>query len=205
MLDLIASALKRNDEQPNIELAKQLVKNQDTSGIMEIVSGLTMKKDIANDCVKVLYEIGEDDPTLIVSYVNTFLDLLKSKNNRLVWGAMTALNQIVALCSEEVFARVEEVYDAYKKGSVICIDQSISVFAKLCVANKKYEQKVLPILLNHFQSCRAKEIPQHFERTAICITKDNISLFQPIIEKRYAEMMASQQTRVNKVLKKLAL
>ena len=203
MLNLIASALNRNDEAPNIELAEKLTKLQDISGVSEIATGLAMDKSTANDCIKVLYEIGERNPVLLLPYVEVFLDLLKSKHNRLVWGAMVALEQITALCSEKVFNRFEDVYSAFKTGSVITVDHSISVFAALCIANQGYEQKILPILINHFANCRAKEIPQHFERASVCITSDNLTLFQSVIQKRYDEMTESQKARVNKILKKL--
>jgi len=203
MLNLIASALNRNDEAPNIELAERLADIQDTVGISEIVSGLAMDKATANDCIKVLYEIGERSPTLLLPYTGAFLALLKSKNNRLVWGTMTVLSRITELCPEKVFEKFNDIYAAFEIGSVITVDQSISVFAGLCRANRAYEQKVLPVLINHFANCRAKEIPQHFERAAVCITADNAALFKSVIQKRYGEMTASQQARVNKVLKKI--
>ena len=204
MLEQIASALNRNDEAPNIELAEKLAKAQDVAGISEIASGLAMKNAIANDCIKVLYEIGLREPQLIVPHVGSFLDLLKSKNNRLVWGAMTALGQISAMCPEKIFARFDDVYAAYEIGSVITVDQSISVFANLCKADPANDRKILPVLINHLATCRSKEIPQHFERVAVCITTDNVEQFTAVVQKRYNELTASQQARVNKALKTVA-
>jgi len=201
MLKLIASALKRNEETPNVELAEKLAGEQDTKGIAEIVSGLTMDKATANDCIKVLYEIGERSPNLILPYAEVFLDLLKSKNNRLVWGGMTALNQITALCPDKVFHRFEDVVAAYQAGSVITVDNSMSVFAKLCRANPAYEEKILPILIHHFENCRAKEIPQHMERVAGYVTPAGAAWFQAVIGGRYGEMTEAQKARVNKAFR----
>ena len=203
MLNQIASALHRNDEEPNVQLAEKLANSQDGNGISEIVSGLTMDKATANDCIKVLYEIGERKPALIAPYADAFLNLLASKNNRLVWGGMTALAQITPLCPEKVFARWAELYAAFETGSVITVDNGISVFACLCRAGREYEKIVWPVLMNHFANCRAKEFPQHFERAAVCMTTDNVALFKAAIQKRYYEMTAPQQARVRKVLKKV--
>ena len=203
MLKFIASALNRNDETPNIELAEKLVNTQDANGISQIVTGLNMDKATANDCIKVLYEIGERDPQLILPYASSFLDLLKSKNNRLVWGAMTALGQIASLCPDTIFARFDDVYAAYEKGSVITVDHSMSVLAALCRASQSNEQKILPLLIHHLANCRTKEIPQHFERIAICITNNNANQFRCVIQQRYGELSKSQQARVNKVLKSI--
>ena len=203
MLDLIASALNRNDEAPNIELAKKLIDTQDAGGISEIVSGLGMDRATANDCIKVLYEIGERNPRLLLPHADVFLRLLKSKNNRLVWGTMTVLVQIAELCPEKVFEKFDDIYAAFETGSVITVDQSISVFANLCRADHVYEQKILPILIHHFANCRAKEIPQHFERAAICMTTNNVAPLKTVIQRRHSEMTAPQQARVRKVLKKV--
>jgi len=203
MLNSIASALNRNDELPNIELAEKLIKSEDSIGIAEIASGLKMGKAIANDCIKVLYEIGQQKPELILPHAEGFLDLLKSKNNRLVWGAMTALGQITPLYPDKVFKRFDDLCVAYNEGSVITIDSSMTVFANLCRVCKEYEQKILPVLFKHFETCRAKEIPQHFERIAVGITPDSIEMFRIIINKRFEEMTKSQQVRVGKVFKSL--
>ena len=203
MLDLIASALNRNDETPNIELTKKLADTQYAGGISEIVAGLRMDRATANDCIKVLYEIGERNPRLLLPHADVFLRLQKSKNNRLVWGTMTVLAQITEIYPEKVFEKFDDIYAAFETGSVITVDQSISVFAGLCRAGHLYEQKILPILIHHFANCRAKEIPQHFERAAVCITTDNAALFKAAVQKRHGEMTAAQQARVRKVLKRL--
>ena len=203
MLNQISSALHRNDEEPNVQLAEKLARTQDSAGISEVVSGLVMDKATANDCIKVLYEIGERKPALIAPYVDAFLSLLASKNNRLVWGGMTALAQITALCPEKVFARWGELYAAFETGSVITIDNGISVFACLCKAGSEYAEIVWPVLMNHFAGCRAKEIPQHLERAIGCVTHDNAKQFQALIQRRYGELTKPQQARVDKVLQKM--
>jgi len=66
MIEKLAYRLGRNDEVPNIELAELLCQNEDVRGISAIVEGLKGRdKAIANDCIKVLYEIGYRKPFLI--------------------------------------------------------------------------------------------------------------------------------------------
>jgi hypothetical protein len=142
MLAKLAYSLGRNDEEPNIELANELAKTKDKKGIEEIVGGLNNpKKQIANDCIKVLYEIAEISPELVSENANNFIQLLKSRNNRLVWGSMTALSKIVSLNPDETFKNLDIIVRAYERGSVITVDNSISVFAELVKADNKYEKK----------------------------------------------------------------
>ena len=79
---------------------------RDTADVAEIVGGLEENKAVASDCIKVLYEIGYRNPALIAPYAKTFLGFLQSKNNRLVWGAMTALAYITELNPKPVFSRL---------------------------------------------------------------------------------------------------
>jgi hypothetical protein len=204
MIEKIACKLGRNDEVPNIELAEYLCEHKDIIGIKEIASGLKDKnKAVANDCIKVLYEIGERNPELICDYADDFISCLSSKNNRLVWGGMTALAKIAVRSSRQIYERIDVVLSAYENGSVITIDNSISVFAGLCKANDNYAKTILPMLLKHLQECRPKEVPQHAERAAICFCKKNATDFIEVLEKRMPHLAASQQTRINKLLKTL--
>jgi len=204
MIEKLAYSLGRNDEEPNIELAKELAKTENKKGIREIVSGLNNSKEqIANDCIKVLYEIAEIAPKLISEYAVNFIQLLTSKNNRLVWGSMTALSKIVSLNPDEVFNNLNIILKAYEKGSVITVDNSITVFAELVRAGKKYEKKVFPIIIEHLENCRPKEIGQHAERAFICINKTNSQQYKEILLKRRSLLTDAQKKRVDKLLNKL--
>ncbi|HYF90647.1 MAG TPA: hypothetical protein VD969_00235 [Symbiobacteriaceae bacterium] len=94
MIEKLACKLGRSDEEPNIELAIYLCEQAEKDGVDEIVRGLRDRdRAVANDCIKVLYEISCRKPELIAGYAAEFIAHL-------------------------VF----------------------TVFAKLCRANKRYEQ-----------------------------------------------------------------
>ena len=200
----LACKLGRNDEAPNIELAESLTEHSDAAGIHEIVGGLMgADKAVANDCVKVLYEIGERKPELVAGYADEFIACLKSKNNRLVWGSMTALAKIAEIAPAPILAKLAVVITAYEEGSVITVDNSVSVFAGLCKADDDCAETALPILLKHLQKCKPKEVAQHAERASVCFNNKNAGDFITVLETRMPQLSSSQQTRVKKLLKKL--
>jgi len=85
VLEKFACLQFQKDEVPNQELAKELAHKKDRRGIQEIADNLRNKdKNIANDCIKVMYEIGYLEPKLISTYTEEFIKLLQSKNNRMV-------------------------------------------------------------------------------------------------------------------------
>ena len=119
MIEKLACKLGRNDEIPNIELAESICLNNDTIGVKEIVDGFKGKdKAVANDCIKVLYELGERNPTLISDYAIDFISSLYSKNNRLVWGSMTALAKITRFAPQLIFDKIQAVIYAYNPAAI---------------------------------------------------------------------------------------
>ena len=204
MLEKLASALGRNDEQPNVALAEELVASASRSDIREIVEGLHHAETaVVNDCIKVLYEIGYRKPALIAEHTDEFAALLGSRNNRLVWGAMTALATIAPVNPDAVYANIDRILKAYEKGSVITIDNSISVLAGLVGSKPDCEKKLLPILLHHLESCRPKEVGQHAERMFVCITLRTGEAFAAVLRKRYGALTAAQKKRLDRLLKKI--
>ena len=204
-IELIACNLDRNDEAPNIELAEKLCENMDKKGIREIADGFKADDQVvASDCIKVLYEIGYRKPELIAAYTDEFITALSGRNNRLVWGSMIALSCIAPVDQDVIYGRLPEIISAYQKGSVITVDNSISVFANLCKANGAYRERIFPILIEHLENCRAKEIPQHAERIAVCIDPGNGEEFIGALEARIDELTDTQKTRVMKLIKKLS-
>src|SRR4026209_976994 len=106
----LATSLNRRDEDPNQELAAEIAEAEDLEAVKELVENLGNRtKRIPYDCVKVLYEIGTNKPKLIAGHTKVFLALLDSKDNRLQWGAMTALGCIVGKKPAEIFAALPEI------------------------------------------------------------------------------------------------
>jgi hypothetical protein len=202
VLNRLASSLGRRDEVPNQELARDLAAKQDKTGIREIAENLWNKdKNLQADCIKVLYEIGYLEPKLIADYAGDFVRLLKSRNNRLVWGGMTALAEVAKANPDAVFKHLEEIKKAKETGSVITVDNAISTLAYTAAANDKYNKDIFPYLLKHLAGCRPKEVPQHSEKTIPAVNVGNKMEFIKVLEKRVDDLSGSGLSRVKKVIK----
>lgn len=199
-MEQLASQHGENGQQLNIELAEDLVVSHDQVGIQEIITGLIAKQKIANDCIKVLYEVGAREPELIAMYAPNFLAGLTSKNKRLVWGSMTALAEIADLKADQIFEQVDLIVQVLHTGSVIAIDNAVTVLAKLSAVQSAFSKKIWPVLLTHLATCRAKEVPQHATRTLPAINDENQADFVVTLQKRMSELTPAQQKRVNKII-----
>jgi len=201
VLNQLASSLGRRDETPNEELARDLAAKKDRKGIHELAENLWNKdKNIRADCIKVLYEIGSIEPKLITDYTQEFVKLLRSKNNRLVWGGMTALAEVAKANSDAVFKYLDEIKKAKETGSVITVDNAISTLA-YTAATDKYNKAIFPYLLKHLSSCRPKEVPQHAEKTLPAVNSSNKADFIKVLEKRMEDLSGLGLARIKKVIK----
>ena len=205
VMDKLASALNRMDEVPNQELARDIVREHNTAAVQELVENLDHKnKAIQSDCIKVLYEIGEANPSLIAKYYKEFGKLLESKHNRLVWGAMIALDSIALKEPKGVYGMLPKILRvADTSGSVIARDHAVGILVKLGTL-KLYKQNCVALLLEQLTSCPNNQFPMYVEMCVPVIDADNRKRFQQAIEKRASRLdKDSQQKRVAKVLKKL--
>jgi hypothetical protein len=160
-------------------------------------------QSIQSDCLKVLYEIGYLKPELIADYVNDFLALLQSKNNRMVWGAMIALATIADKKPNDIYKQLATVTAAIDNGTLITVVWGVKALAKVAAADKTYKQKIFPLLMAQLKKCIPRDVPMHTESILPAIDADNKQEFLSLLEKRKTEMTTSQQARLKKVTKKL--
>lgn len=202
---MLASSLGRRDEGPNVELAQRIAKTEDKSAIKELVENLSNNKsDVQADCIKVLYEIGDKKPSLISGFARQFLALLGSKNNRLAWGAMTALDSVTLEEPAAIADNLAKITEIANNGSVITRDHAVSILTKL-VSIKKYETKAIPLLIEQLENCPGNQLPMYAEGLPPIVNDGNRSVFIKVLGSRLGGIeKESKRKRVEKVMKKIS-
>lgn len=200
----LAASLNRRDEVPNQELASDIVKRNDRKAVDELIENLAnTNKAIRHDCIKVLYEVGYAEPKLISGHSVAFVVLLDNKDNRLQWGAMTALGCIVREKPDEIFAALPKIIDAADKGSVITRDHCVNILISLSAIDK-YADKTFPLLLEQMMSCPRNQMPMYAERALSIINETNKERFINVLSSRFESFeRKSMRNRIEKVIKKL--
>jgi hypothetical protein len=204
VIDKLSSSLNHRDELPNKQLAAHIVNKNDAKAIKELVDDLNNKnKDVQNDSIKVLYEIGERKPSLIAHYAKDFISLLDNKNNRLQWGAMTAIDAITSENPEAVYKSLSKIILSSEKGSVITKDHAVSISIKLC-SIKKFSKDAFMLLIEELQNSLTNQLPVYAEKAMAVINDDNKNIFIRTLTLRLDEIeKETKRKRVEKVIKKL--
>jgi hypothetical protein len=206
-IDLLATSLNKKDEKANQALALEIINGAHLDWIKELVENLSHKdKNIQSDCIKVLYEIGENGaPQMIAPYVKEFGNLLNSKNNRLIWGAMIAMDMIASIDPKGVYDLLPAILETIEKGSVITIDHGVGILAKLS-ANQDYAKKTFPKLIDQLTLCPIKQLPMYAEKSLIAINPANKKHFADLLDSRLPETdKESQRKRIEKIIKSLKI
>ncbi|HEY4785277.1 MAG TPA: hypothetical protein VIH57_04480 [Bacteroidales bacterium] len=204
-IDLIATSLNQRDDKPNQDLAVEIIQSKRNDWVKELVDHLRHKdKNVQSDCIKVLYEIGErGSADMIAPYCREFGELLKSKNNRLVWGSMIALDTVSLINPKGVHDLLPSIISTIDKGSVITIDHGVGILAQLS-SIADYAETTFPLLIEQLKKCPSKQLPMYAEKSMIAINPTNQNQFVALIQSRISEMdRDSQKQRLNKVISKL--
>lgn len=203
VLNRLAGALGRNDERPNVELAEALVTRPDPAAVKELVAAIGRPpQSVANDAIKVLYEIGERAPKLIKGNVPAFVAALQSHNNRMVWGALSAIAAVAGSEPKAVSANLDAILAAADKGSVIAKDMAMKTLAALASAG--FADRAVPVLIERLVTAAPNQLPMYCEIAAPVIDTAHRDAFRAVLTTRLRSIpQPAKRARVEKVLKKL--
>ncbi|MCB9262210.1 MAG: hypothetical protein H6607_07530 [Flavobacteriales bacterium] len=192
------------NEVPNQELARELANTNNTTGIEEISNYLFDKNtSVASDCLKVLYEIGYIKPELIEAYADTFLQLLESKNNRMVWGSMIALATIAPQKADDLYKKIDLLLQTIKQGTLITEVWGIKTLVYVSLQNDAYKSRLLPVLFDYLEKCRPIDFATRVETILPAISTPNEKeIMDKIIALKTPELSESQSKKLNAALKK---
>jgi hypothetical protein len=200
-IDKLACSLGRRDEVPNQELANEIARNKDQKAVQEIIDNLKNKdKNIQSDCIKVVYEIGEIAPELIADFYKEFIDLLDHKNNRLQWGAMSALETITLLQPEVMHLNLAKLIDAAEKGTVITKDNLMAILVKLG-SLPQYANDAFELLNEQLKKSLTNQLPMYAENAVPIINARNRDIFITTLQSRLGDIEKdTKRKRVEKVI-----
>lgn len=204
IINKLASSQGERGEAANEALAADIIKTKDQKALTELFELLNHKdKAIQSDSVKVIYEVAEQMPELVAKHSKALVTLLESKNNRLQWGAMTALHAIAGEDPKTVYASLTKIIAVADKGSVITNDHCVGILIALC-KHKAYRPEAFALLLERLLKSPVNQLPMYAENALPVIDAGSKAAFLKVLNGRLGEIdKESKRKRVEKVIKKL--
>ncbi len=174
------------------------------AAIRELVDVLNGKdKALKSDALKVLYEVGYRAPELIAPFIAQFKNLLANPDNRLVWGAMCAIDGIATIKPDAVFMILPQIMAAVDRGTVITRDHAVKTLAKLA-AQERFARTAMPLLLEQLRTAPVNQFPMYAELVAAIVFPQDVNNMRQILEARLPELPnEAKKKRVEKALRRL--
>jgi len=202
IISKLSTAIGSKDERANIALAIQIAADENQSAIRELIENLSNSK-LQNDCIKTLYEIGERNPALIAPYFPIFLKLLSSKNNRLQWGAMSAIYSIADENAAQIVDSLDRLELAAQQGTVITRDNFVKTLVKL-LRYAEWEEEIFQRLWKQLDQAPNNQFPMYAEQIMIELPKRFRESFRAVLSQRINDLpKETQQKRIHKLLRNL--
>lgn len=195
----LSCGLGRRDEKPNVAVGLDAAERRDTKAIAALVK-LLEDRDASSSAVKALYECGYRAPELLTPHAAMFFDLLKSRKNRLVWGAMIALWCIADVNPEVIYPRRTEIMDAFEKGTAITQEAAHKALAAVAGSSPKRKREISPWLLEALRRSRPKDLAGRLADALPNLTDDDAAKARKLVAARMGEMKPSARRKVEGLL-----
>ncbi|MEP1034571.1 hypothetical protein [Ekhidna sp.] len=201
----LAYALDRNDQEPNKQVAKQIV---DTGGVKEVDELVFFVKSRPRqraqaDAILALAYIGEITPELLTNQADFLIGELKSKINRVIFGSMIGLSHIAHLQKEKLYDSLPQIIDAMDAGTVVTRDFGYRIMITLYQENRLQADMFL-LIQEQLMKAPANQLGQYTERLIEVLNKSHLNLLIETLEERRTDISNEYHiTRLNKNLKKL--
>ena len=204
IVDQLASSLKRMDQQPNIDLAARLSRAGDKEAIAALMQlAKTGSKPVRYDAIKVIYEIGRIEPEMLLWHGEGLIALLQAKENRMIWGSLQALETLCGIAPKLLAANLNTILGAADRSSVIAMDKTMAILAKLA-ADERFSKTVTPVLLLRLANSAPNQFPTYAEMAAATIPDKNKAQLLKIIEMRQSSIaLVAKRSRLQKLTKNL--
>lgn len=200
----LSRARGRRDEEPNVQLAEELARSNDVDGIARVAEiAITGGRQAQSDAIKVLYEVGARNAVLLRPHMQCFLQLIESRNNRMVWRAMTALAQLASVDADPIAANLDAILAAADTGSAIAKDQAMQILIAL-KARPDLARGATVHLLARLKSAAVNQLPMYAERIHGALEARDYPEFRKVLMMRLADHMPkSKRRRIETIMRKL--
>lgn len=205
LIEQLASSLGRADEAPNIALAEKISKGSDKHVVQELIGLLSSSKTaIRSDAIKVVYELAERKPDLIIPYYEDILALLSHKDNRLKWGAMAALSAIARKNPVRLVNHLSQILEAMDTGSVITRDNGIKILCEIARL-PRYHKDCMELMMEQIERAPVNQVAMYAERMAEAVSSPYIKkLVQALQSRKDVLEIESKKKRIEKLIRILA-
>lgn len=190
-------------ENSNKILAIKIVASNNKEAVKELIE-LLDNKQLQNDAIKTLYEIGSKNSILITDYFDDFRKLWYSKNNRLQWGGVCCIYCLVKGNEKKIFNYLPELIDVADKGTVITRDYLMKIMTQLYI-NLSQKNDLYYLINGQILKAPENQMDTYAENFGLALKPRHKYLFLQTLQVRLKNIeTVTKLNRIKLLIKKIS-
>lgn len=166
-------------------VAARIVESSGTSKVSQLAKDMfDGKPTAATQAARVLSEIANTKPELLVGTVEKMVEALRSDNRRVVQTGADALPAIAKIAPAKVAKHMDALRDAYSETSSVGKDGLVQTFSNLCIASVAYQKRLEPVLCDAMADAEPKVLSGWVETVLPALKGEPHANVRAVVEKR---------------------
>jgi hypothetical protein len=182
---------------PALSLALELIAANDTQAVLRHAAGLEDEREAAaNQAARVVQELAEQKPELLVSLIERFARLLVSKNKRVVATCGAALPPLSRIAPAKVAKQLPLLTQNWEETTEEGKDGLVRTFAGLCTASVAYQKRLEPALARALGEAEPKMLIRWTEIVLPALKGEPHARARAVVEERLPNIPRPQAQKI---------
>jgi len=205
LLARLAVSMQRSDEMPNLELAADLVLNEDGDSVGLLV-GVIERHDIehAPDAARVLCEVGMRAPQLLLKHADRLLALCEESQKDVLPFTMFAFSPVAHRHAEALWDMRDLFWSALADlthPADMAQAGAVRLLSALCAAGPDYARTLAGGLVDLLGKCMPKGVAFFAESVLPALGTAHSHRAKPVLDRRMKELTPAEVARLRRAVR----
>jgi hypothetical protein len=205
LLSRLAVSMSRSDEMPNLELAADLVLNEDKDSV-GILVGVLERHDLehAADAARVLCEVGIRAPELLLAHAERLLSLCDESQKDVLPFTMYAFSPVAHRHAEALWDMRDLFWSALAdltQPADMAQAGAVRLLSALCAAGPDYARTLAGGLVDLLGKCMPKDVAFFAESVLPALGTAHSHRAKPVLDRRMKELTPAEVARLRRAVR----
>jgi hypothetical protein len=178
-------------------LANELIASGDAQAVLRHASGLEDERETtANQAARLMQELAELKPELLVPLIERFARLVASKNKRVVATCAAALAPLSRIAPAKVAKQLPLLTQNWEQTTEEGKDGLVRTFAGLCTASVAYQKRLEPALGRALGEAEPKLLIRWTEIVLPALKGEPHARARAVVEERLPQIPRPQAQKI---------
>jgi hypothetical protein len=205
ILSRLAVSSNRFDEMPNLELAAEIVFNEDRDAVSLLITVLERGDDVHGpDAGRVLAEVGIRAQELLVSEVSRLVSLISEENIVVLPAVLTALSPLGDRVVDDLWDLRDLFWQIVNEGQTeadAAQAAAVKLLACMCAAGPDFARTLAGGLVDLLGKCLAKDVALYAEAVLPALGTAHSHRAKPVLDRRMKELSPAEVARLRRAVR----